>query len=114
MGGGSSTSYQFITETSKLKIAPNNTLDWVATGSNCRPPMKPEGYEVIAPIGKGKFGLVHLVKALPSNKYLAIKYIPKQIIFDCEANNRIQNELDILMKVKHPFIMPCVGAFDVS
>ncbi len=115
----SSASYKFVTtiendQPVKGKGGGSSPPDWIATLHNARLPMKGDSYENIAPIGKGKFGLVHLAKANLCQKYVAIKYISKQVIFDSEANDRIQNELDILMRISHPFIMQTFGVFDVS
>lgn len=55
-----------------------------------------------------------LAKQSNSIKHVAIKYIPKQIIFDSQAKNRIQKEMDLLVKLSHPFTMRFYGAFDVS
>lgn len=41
-------------------------------------------------LGKGKFGFVFLAKCLANQKHYAIKYIPKQIIFDNQCVKKIQ------------------------
>ena len=41
-------------------------------------------------IGKGKFGLVFIGRHSNGNKHVAIKYIPKQIIFETQSSTRIQ------------------------
>lgn len=47
-------------------------------------------------------------------KHVAIKYIPKQMIFDNNAIERIQQELDVLNQLEHPFAIYCFGGFDCS
>ena len=63
--------------------------------------------------GKGKFGIVFFSLHLASKKHVAIKYIPKQIIFDTQSIARIQQEVDIISKLSHPFIVYCFGGFEV-
>lgn len=44
-------------------------------------------------IGKGKFGFVFLAKqalVLEGPMFVAIKYIPKQVIFDTDSKARLQ------------------------
>lgn len=47
-------------------------------------------------------------------KFVAIKYIPKQAIYDNNAIDKIQLELDLLGKIDHPFSVYCYGAFDAQ
>ena len=47
-----------------------------------------------------------------NSKFVAVKYIPKQLISDCKCIARIQQELDIIHTLNHPFICHCFGSFD--
>lgn len=64
--------------------------------------------------GKGKFGLVYLAQHKGSGKYVAIKYITKQAIFDSQRIDKFQQEFNVLQTIRHPFIMECYGGIDVS
>lgn len=78
-------------------------------------PIKAESFENVKPIGKGKFGVVFLAKTNESDKptrYVAIKYIAKQIIFETQTLDKIQNEVDYLTKFNHPSSVYCWGAFE--
>lgn len=64
--------------------------------------------------GKGKFGLVYLAQHKGSGKYVAIKYITKQAIFDSQRIDKFQQEFNVLQTIRHPFVMECYGGIDVS
>lgn len=64
--------------------------------------------------GKGKFGLVFLAQHKPTSKFVAIKFISKQAIFDSQKLEKFQQEITVLQTVRHPFLMECFGGFDVS
>lgn len=84
------------------------------------PPVKADHFVPVLALGKGKFGMVFLSLHKPSNttgnphnnKFVAIKFIPKVIIHECKAVDRIQGELDIVHAMSHPFILHCFGTFD--
>ncbi len=64
-------------------------------------------------LGKGKFGLVFLAQHKPSGKYVAIKFVSKQAIFDSQKVEKFQQEINVLQLVRHPFLMRCFGGFEV-
>ena len=83
------------------------------------PQVKADHFVPFIPLGKGKFGLVFLayhklINSTPThnNKFLAIKYIAKSIIFESKCIERIQQEIDIIHSLNHPFINYCFGCFD--
>jgi len=84
------------------------------------PPVKPDHFQPVLALGKGKFGIVFLALHKPSNntanpqnnKFVAIKFIPKTIIHECKAQERVQGELDIIHAMSHPFVLHCFGTFD--
>jgi hypothetical protein len=53
-------------------------------------PMRFESFELKVVIGKGKFGLVYTAQHAASEKYVAIKFISKGIIFETKGVQRIQ------------------------
>lgn len=54
-----------------------------------------------------------LAQHKPTAKYVAIKYIAKQAIYDSQKIEKFQQEFNVLQTVKHPFLMECFGGFDV-
>ena len=52
--------------------------------------MRFESFELKVVIGKGKFGLVYTAQHAASQKYVAIKFISKGIIFETKGVQRIQ------------------------
>ena len=85
--------------------------DWLADSAKQLGPIKKENFDTSIPIGdcciefiyevvaflisgnglgKGKFGLVFIGRHSNGSKHVAIKYIPKQIIFETQSSTRIQ------------------------
>mmetsp|Transcript_20639 Transcript_20639/g.29553 ORF Transcript_20639/g.29553 Transcript_20639/m.29553 type:complete len:375 (-) Transcript_20639:452-1576(-) len=109
--GGSGSKYKMnSSKTRETQFCP----DWLADSGTKISPLKKENFENGAGIGKGKFGIVFTAKHSPGNKTYAIKFISKQIIFECQCLSRIQQEFDIMEMVDHPFIVHCFGAFENS
>eukprot|EP01038_Epipyxis_sp_PR26KG_P010546 gene10546-14168_t len=88
--------------------------DWLAERGSKLSAFNVENVEKLIPIGKGKFGLVFLSKHKPSSKIVAVKFIPKQVIFENESLSRIQQEMNILQKLDHPFVVRFFGGFETS
>lgn len=65
-------------------------------------------------VGKGKFGIVTLSLCIETNSFVAVKHIPKEIIFEAKAASRIRQEIDIASMVSHPFIVPYFGEYTAS
>lgn len=107
MGGGASR-YTVAVETN-VSYKP---VDWLASPNTRLVPMKNEEFDPITAIGKGKFGLVFLSKHIATKKYVAVKYIPKQIVYESKSAVRIQQEISLLEIVDHPFIVFCFGGFE--
>ena len=109
---GCSDSKYIITVNESL-VYPN--LDsWIAEPSFKLVPVKHDSFSATMPIGKGKFGIVYLSKHQSCNKYVAIKFIPLQIIYDSDCKARLQQEINILQKIDHPFIAHCFGGYSTS
>jgi len=60
--------------------------------------------------------MVFLAKqaARESSLHVAIKYIPKQTIYESKGMARMQQEMNALQICDHPFIAHCFGGFEVS
>lgn len=107
--GGSAGKYMISTSSEAIKL-PEAT--WIAQSSTILT-LKRENFQNSKPIGKGKFGFVFLAMHTTAKKYVAIKYVPKQTIFDFQCIHKIQLELDHLNKFDSPFIVHYFGAFEV-
>ncbi len=119
MGCINSKEYEFISLTKSAIVSWSWILDPHVTRI---PPVRSDHFIPITPLGKGKFGLVFLCQHKSNNnnvnsvnpKFVAVKFIPKSIIFECKCIDRIQHELDIIHILNHPFILHCFGSFDSS
>ena len=107
MGGGTS-SYRC----SVTAVAQRTRPDWLADPSNKLQPLKAEAFKDVKAIGKGKFGMVFMSKSTATSKHVAIKYISKDFIHETKSLSRINQEIDVLQKIDHPFIIHCFGGFD--
>jgi serine/threonine protein kinase len=68
-------------------------------------------FEIIQVLGKGSFGEVFLVKMTSTGQYYAMKVLQKEKIFGENLVKYARTERDILMRVKHPFIVKLNYAF---
>ena len=89
-------------------------VDWIVGSKSKLTILKDESVEMTKAIGKGKFGHVFMCKHIPTSKYLAIKYIPKTIIHECQSASRIQQEMEVLLLLKHPFIVTYYCAYETN
>ena len=106
MGCGGSTYTIKVSEFAHIE--PNS---WIAEPSCKLVPLKNDCFRPSKPLGKGKFGIVFLSKHQQCNKYVAIKFIPLKIVYECDCQARLQHEIDILQKIDHPFIAHCFGGY---
>lgn len=60
--------------------------------------------------------MVFLAKqaARESSLHVAIKYVPKQTIYESKGISRMQQEMNALQICDHPFIAHCFGGFEVN
>ena len=107
--GCSDSKYRIIVSEQEGQI---NIKSWIASPSTKLLPFKNENFSPLSPVGKGKFGLVYLTKHVNSSSHVAIKYIPMKIILDCDSHIRIQQEIDVLQKLDHPFFAHFFGGFE--
>jgi serine/threonine protein kinase len=110
MGCGTS---KYVITVAECAVHPSLT-SWIAEASCKLVPIKNECFKPTTPIGKGKFGIVYLSKHESCNKYVAIKFIPMKIIHECNCVTRLQQEIDILQRIDHPFVAHCFGGFSTS
>lgn len=91
----------------------SNHVDWIASKKS-KVLLREELFQSDSCIGKGKFGMVYLSKihASEHSEHVAVKYIPKQMIFDSKLIDKIQNEIDILQLLDFHFITHCFGVFE--
>lgn len=106
MGGGASSYSMQPTGVS----SPEAPL-WLAASSHKVLPLTMENFSFVKPIGKGKFGLVYLSRHSTA-KHVAVKYIPMKIIQECDCGIRLQQEISVLQRIDHPFVVHCFGGFN--
>jgi len=95
----------------------SDKLGWIATPIEKLTPMTEKSFTNTVGLGKGKFGFVFLAKQALVQEgplFVAIKYIPKQVIYDTDSKARLQQELNTLQLGNHPFIAHCFGGFETS
>ena len=109
MGGGSSKAYRLESGNGKMS---GPRPDWLQHPSKKLAPLSKNKFDNMKGIGKGKFGLVFLAKHGASKKCVAIKYMSKQFIHECKSIARINQELILLQKIDHPYMVHCFGGFD--
>uniref|UniRef100_A0A7S4L655 cAMP-dependent protein kinase n=1 Tax=Paramoeba aestuarina TaxID=180227 RepID=A0A7S4L655_9EUKA len=68
-------------------------------------------FEKIETVGTGTFGRVWVVKHRKSEKFFALKQMRKKDIVRLRQVEHIANEKNILMSVKHPFIVNMYASF---
>lgn len=68
-------------------------------------PSRIGNYEFGKTLGKGTFGKVKEAIHIPTGEKVAIKIIDKNSIEDEDDEIRIQREVDIMKKVRHPNIV---------
>lgn len=68
-------------------------------------PKSLEDFDILQVIDKGSFGKVFLVINKLNNKYYAMKRIRKDILVKKKQLENNKNERDILLKIRHPFLL---------
>lgn len=68
-----------------------------------KPP--PSSYKVLETLGEGNFGHVMVALHNETEQKVAIKILDKERILNDGDTNRVQREIDILMKISHPYII---------
>ena len=73
-----------------------------------------DNFEIDKVIGRGSYAKIYLVKKYSATgdvKYFALKVIKKKALHDKEQMHHTLQEKNILMQVKHPFIVGLHYAF---
>jgi serine/threonine protein kinase len=110
MGGGASKGYRL--EAGNGQSA-GPRPDWLQDPSKKLAPLSQNKFENLMGVGKGKFGFVYCAKHA-SKKCVAIKYISKSFIHECKSIARINQEIALVQKIDHPYMVHCFGGFDTS
>ena len=69
-------------------------------------------YKIEETIGEGTYGKVKLATHLATNEKVAIKIIDKSKLINEGDNDRILNEMKILIKLDHPNILKAFEVFE--
>lgn len=75
------------------------------------PALQLKNFDLQATLGTGTFGRVRLVHHLPDNKIYAMKILKKEAILRLDQINHIASEVDLLMRLEHPFLVNMHGIF---
>ena len=73
---------------------------------------KMSDYKIEEIIGEGTYGKVKLATHLATNEKVAIKIIDKSKLINEGDNDRILNEMKILIKLDHPNILKAFEVFE--
>jgi 5'-AMP-activated protein kinase catalytic alpha subunit len=69
---------------------------------------------VLRTLGKGSFGKVKEALHVLSNEKIAVKILEKERIQDQSDEVRVRREMDILLKVHHPFVVQLYEIVETS
>lgn len=78
------------------------------------PETKEKFYKYGRLIGKGGFGKVNLALHICSGRLVAIKSFNKKNLKSKHAKGKIKHEIDIMKKLKHPFITRILDTFETE
>ena len=73
-----------------------------------------DDFEKVKVLGQGNFGVVYLIKKKNKNKYYAMKVLSKKAINEKRQENHTKTEREILERIKHPFIVNLIYAFQTE
>jgi NIMA (never in mitosis gene a)-related kinase len=81
-------------------------------GANSDEPRKQYGnYEIVRPIGKGKFAVVYRAKRVDNDEIVALKRINVDSI-DSKAREKCLKEVNLLQSLDHPNIIKFVDVYE--
>ena len=87
---------------------------------NLAPPPVPgqslDDFDVMNVLGKGGYGMVLLVKKKSNkgNELMAMKKMDKEFIVKKQQEQHVLDELNVMRRVQHPFIIALFNAFQTS
>lgn len=70
-----------------------------------------QNYQFISVVGKGTYAKVSLVRHLDTGALFALKSMKKKYIQQKNQVERIMMERDILVQIKHPFLIRIHSSF---
>ena len=73
-----------------------------------------ESFTTLKVIGKGAYGKVFLVEEKGSGNIYAMKVLKKSAIIDERGKERVKTERDIIMQIRHPFIVTLHYSFQTD
>ena len=76
------------------------------------PNMAIDNFEVVKVLGRGFYGKVHLCKEKATGQCFAIKMVHKNRLLSSNKFHTIFTERDVLMNMRHPFIVSLCFAFE--
>ena len=73
-----------------------------------------DSFNILKVIGKGAYGKVFLVEDKQTKNTYAMKVLKKSAILDERGKGRVKTERDIIMKIRHPFIVSLHYSFQTD
>nr|XP_026235842.1 cAMP-dependent protein kinase catalytic subunit PRKX-like [Urocitellus parryii] len=64
-----------------------------------------QDFDILATVGTGTFGRVHLVKEKAAKNYFALKVMSIPEVIRLKQEQHVHNEKSVLMEVNHPFLV---------
>ncbi|OHT15177.1 Serine/threonine-protein kinase Sgk1 [Tritrichomonas foetus] len=96
---------------------PENTQHWITAiqgALTVSPTLSMDDFKIISVVGRGSYGKVMLVQKKSNEHYYALKSIRKKTLIDEDKCYTVIAERNILMKMRHPFIIGLHFAFQTK
>ena len=97
---------------------PEQAMSWLITLRAAtlqgRVPLSMDNFDIISTLGRGSYGKVMLVEMKSDHQRYAIKTVRKSLLVPSHKVHTIITERNILVRVKHPFIVELVSAFQTE
>ena len=75
---------------------------------------KHKDFEISTTLGTGTFGRVKLAQHLQTGIFYAVKIMIKSEIIRLNQLTHVQSEVDVLMRIEHPFIVKMAGFYQTD
>ncbi len=69
-------------------------------------------FKLLSNLGEGSFGKVYKVQHLPTGDLYAVKVVSKERLRNNTMMKQIQNEIEIMEAIDHPFIVKLITYFE--